>query len=74
MEKKKIEADFLPYQISTRHLSALKDKGLFLPCPPVTRGQEVSADAMKSQTCKNFEAKDNLLHIQNAIMEYAIRS
>lgn len=71
-EKMKIQDEFLPYQISTRHLSALGDRGLFLPCPPVTRGQEVSADAMKSQTCKNFEAKDNLLHVQNAIMEFAI--
>ena len=71
-ERSKIESEFLPYQITARHLTALSEKGLFLPCPPVTRGEEVSADAMKSKFCKNFEAKANLLHIQNAIMEFAI--
>jgi ornithine carbamoyltransferase len=69
IEKKKIESDFLPYQIRKEHLLALGGKGVFLPCPPVTRGQEVSFEVMKSPLCKNFEAKDNLLHIQNAIME-----
>lgn len=68
-EKKRIASDFSPYQITTKHLSSLGEKGLFLPCPPVTRGQEVSPEVMKSGLCKNFEAKDNLLHMQNAIME-----
>ncbi len=70
--REKIEVDFLPYQITNKHLSALREKGLFLPCPPVTRGQEVSSEVMTSSLCKNFEAKDNLLHIQNAIMELMI--
>jgi ornithine carbamoyltransferase len=67
--KKKIESDFLPYQIRKEHLLSLGEKGVFLPCPPVTRGQEVSFEVMNSPLCKNFAAKDNLLHIQNAIME-----
>jgi ornithine carbamoyltransferase len=56
------------------HLTTLSSKGVFLPCPPVTRGQEVSYEVMKSPLCKNFEAKDNLLHIQNAIMEMVATS
>jgi ornithine carbamoyltransferase len=68
-ENKKIKSAFLPYQIKKEHLSALSSKGVFLPCPPVTRGQEVSSEVIESPLCKNFEAKDNLLHIQNAIME-----
>lgn len=60
---------FLPYQITEKHLARLKENALFLPCPPVTRGQEVSAEAMKSKFCRNFEAKDYLLHCQNAILE-----
>lgn len=63
---------FLPYQITTKHLARLGEDGLFLPCPPVTRGQEVSADAMQSPLCLNYEAKDYLLHCQNAIMEMVI--
>jgi len=65
-----IKNAFLPYQIHEKHLSKLHDKAVFLPCPPVTRGQEVSHDAMLSDICKNHEAKQYLLHSQNAILEF----
>jgi ornithine carbamoyltransferase len=68
-ERARIRAAFLPYQIVEPHLRALGDAGAFLPCPPVTRGEEVSAEAMMSPRCQNHAAKDNLLHVQNAIME-----
>ncbi len=61
---------FLPYQITREILNRMSDNGLFLPCPPVTRGQEVSAESMTSEKCKNYEAKEYLLHSQNAIMEF----
>lgn len=64
-----IKEAFLPYQIGARHLQRLGDGGVFLPCPPVTRGEEVSAEAMQSPRCENHAAKDSLLHVQNAIME-----
>lgn len=67
-----IRAAFLPYQIGERHLRALGEEGAFLPCPPVTRGEEVSAEAMMSPRCQNHAAKDNLLHVQNAIMEAVV--
>ena len=65
-----IKRAFLPYQINAGHLSKLHDKAVFLPCPPVTRGQEVSYDAMESHLCKNHEAKRFLLHSQNALLEF----
>lgn len=68
-ERASIHAAFLPYQIGERQLTALGEGGAFLPCPPVTRGEEVSAEAMLSPLCQNHAAKDNLLHVQNAIME-----
>ncbi|XHC09202.1 hypothetical protein ABWH98_16840 [Labrenzia sp. ac12] len=46
---------------------------LFVPCPPVTRGQEVSADAMCHPRLRSKEAKAFLLHSQNAGMEYCLR-
>lgn len=64
-----IREEFLPYQIRESHVSALGKDGIFLPCPPVTRGEEVSAEAMLSPRCQNHAAKDDLLHVQNAIME-----
>lgn len=70
--KEEIKKLFLPYQITKSHLSRLHKKAIFLPCPPVTRGQEVSADTMNSELCMNFKAKDYLLHAQNAIAEMLI--
>jgi ornithine carbamoyltransferase len=67
--KNKIKELFLPYQIKNEHLLKLNKKSMFLPCPPVTRGEEVSNDAMNSPLCLNFAAKEFLLHAQNAIME-----
>jgi len=71
-EKQKIEKLFSPYQITKSHLQNLKDGSLFLPCPPVTRGREVSDDAMKSPYCMNYEAKEYLLHSQNAVLEFLV--
>lgn len=71
-DRQKIARLFLPYQIDSGHLNKLHDHALFLPCPPVTRGQEVSSNAMWSPLCLNYRAKDCLLHSQNAVLEYAI--
>lgn len=70
--KNKIRDLFLPYQITAEHLIDLKDEAIFLPCPPVTRGEEVSAEAMQSPHCMNYSAKNFLLHAQNAIMEMLV--
>lgn len=64
-----IKKQFLPYQVTKKHLSMLHEKAMFLPCPPVTRGEEVSDKAMASELCLNYKAKEYLLHCQNAIME-----
>jgi len=68
-EAKKIKQKFLPYQITETCLSKLKETSIFLPCPPVTRGQEVSSIAMNHSLCLNYRAKEYLLHSQNAILE-----
>lgn len=67
--KEQIRQKFIPYQITDKLLQRLNNKSIFLPCPPVTRGQEVSIDAMNSELCLNYKAKDYLLHSQNAILE-----
>lgn len=69
-ENEKIRELFYPYQITSDVLKKLNENAIFLPCPPVTRGEEVSEDAMKSSYCMNYEAKEFLLHSQNAIMEH----
>ncbi|MBI5929288.1 MAG: ornithine carbamoyltransferase [Chloroflexi bacterium] len=67
--KEHIRNLFLPYQVTEHHLLQLRPSSFFLPCPPVTRGEEVSVKAMQSLLCRNYEAKEYLLHSQNAIME-----
>ena len=71
-EASTIRETFLPYQITPAHLSRLPKNAMFLPCPPVTRGQEVSHDAMLSALCKNHQDKEYLLHAQNALLEFII--
>jgi ornithine carbamoyltransferase len=42
------------FQITRAHLDRGKPGMMFIPCPPVTRGQEVSDDAMSHQTAFAF--------------------
>jgi ornithine carbamoyltransferase len=74
MVREQIKKQFLPYQITQKHLARLHKDAIFLPCPPVTRGQEVSYDAMNSNLCMNYQAKEYLLHSQNAIAEMVIKN
>lgn len=61
----------MPYQVTASLLERMAPDALFIPCPPVTRGQEVSDDAMTSPACRVIEAKAFLLHAQNALLEAA---
>ncbi len=63
-----IAQQFLPYQITAQNLRLAAPDVLFLPCPPVTRGEEVSTDAMKYHGSHLYQAKEYLLHAQNAIL------
>jgi len=59
-----------PFRISAAVLDRCKPDLIFIPCPPVARGQEVTADAMTHSSCQSREAKAFLLHAQNALMEW----
>jgi ornithine carbamoyltransferase len=59
---------FLPYQITAQKLQIAARDVFFLPCPPVTRGEEVSEDAMTYLGHQVYEAKEYLLHAQNALL------
>ncbi len=64
----RVASQFLPYQITADHLRNAAPDVLFLPCPPVTRGEEVSNDAMLYLGEHVYEAKAFLLHAQNAVL------
>lgn len=71
--EEEIESLFRPYQIDREMVEAMGEGGIFLPCPPVRRGQEVTEAAMRSERCRNYAAKEYLLHAQNSIMEFVVR-
>ena len=67
-DQQKIRDLFLPYQVTEEILRVSRQDALFLPCPPVHRGEEVSAGAMNWPGCRVYEAKEYLLHAQNALL------
>jgi ornithine carbamoyltransferase len=66
--RERISREFSSHRITAELLDLAPPSCVFLPCPPVTRGEEVSDDAMTNARCKVYEAKDYLLHAQNALM------
>lgn len=64
------EGEVAGYRISAKVLDRCRPNAIFIPCPPVARGQEVTADAMAHPACQSTAAKASLLHAQNALMEW----
>ena len=62
------------YRIDEPLLSACPQQTLFIPCPPVTRGEEVTEEAMQNVRYCSVAAKNFLLHAQNAVMERVYQS
>ncbi|PDS79144.1 ornithine carbamoyltransferase [Rhizobium sp. L43] len=60
------------YRIGSDLLDRLREDAIFLPCPPVRRGEEVTAEAIEHPRCQSRAAKAFLLHAQNALMEWVI--
>ena len=58
-------------RIDAALLDRCRPDALFIPCPPVSRGQEVTDDACRIASCVATEAKAFLLHVQNAWMQNA---
>jgi ornithine carbamoyltransferase len=67
-ERALIASRFLPYQVTAARLERIPRPTYFLPCPPVTRGEEVSADAMARFGSQVYEAKEYLLFAQAAVL------
>ena len=72
-ERAEVERRFLPYQITTEKLRRAGPDCVFLPCPPVTRGEEVSPEVMGTSGAHVYAAKAYLLHAQNAVLSRLLR-
>jgi ornithine carbamoyltransferase len=71
-DRERIRQLFSPYRVTRAALQRCAPTVLFLPCPPVHRGEEVDAAVMQSPHCRVYEAKEYLLHAQNAILAWAL--
>lgn len=58
-------------RIDGKTLDRCRSDVMFIPCPPVTRGEEVSVDAMQHSRCLATPAKAFLMHVQNSFVENA---
>ena len=67
-DRKRIRDLFRPYQVTAELLETAPPNAVFLPCPPVHRGEEVADSAMSWPGCRVYEAKEYLLHAQNALL------
>lgn len=64
--------DFKNCQV-TEAVMEMANKGAILnPCPPFYRGEEVSADVIKSKYFVGYEFKKYLLDVQQAVMIYCL--
>ena len=66
------QRELMDYRISASLLDSVRSDAIFLPCPPVARGREVTADAMTHPRCQSQAAKAFLLHAQNALLEWIV--
>ncbi|WP_239344367.1 ornithine carbamoyltransferase [Ruegeria sp. Ofav3-42] len=65
-------AALLQQRIDAAFLDTCGPDVMFIPCPPVTRGEEVTTDAMHHPRCVAIPAKAFLMHAQNAFVEQVI--
>ncbi|MFZ5966924.1 MAG: ornithine carbamoyltransferase [Bacillota bacterium] len=61
---------FLPYQIDLQKIKFAHKDCIVNPCPPFTRGNEIVDEVIKSKHFIGYDAKENLLHMQKAILAF----
>lgn len=59
---------FAPYQITLDKLKLANKDCILNPCPPFTRGHEVTDEVIRSKHFIGYKGKENLLHMQKAIL------
>jgi ornithine carbamoyltransferase len=65
-------ADFAGYGVTTELLAAAKDDAIFLHCLPAYRGYEVDAEVIDGPQSVVWDAAENRLHAQKALMHFLL--
>ena len=56
------------YQVNEALLAAAKPEAMALHCLPARRGEEITADVLEAHAAEIFEAAENRLHAQKAVL------
>ncbi|MCG6121558.1 MAG: ornithine carbamoyltransferase [Microvirga sp.] len=64
---------FAAFRVTGAILDRCRADVVFIPCPPVTRGEEVDGDAMLHPRQSAWRAKAFLMHVQLAFLEAALQ-
>lgn len=67
-----LKNEFINYQITKNLMDKANEGAILNPCPPFTRGEEVSNDAIESDYFVGYSFKKPLICIQQAIIIYSI--
>ncbi len=68
-EQKKREISFKEFQVNATVMNVANNDALFMHCLPAHRGEEVTADVIDGSQSVVFDAAENRLHAQKALLE-----
>ncbi len=68
-EQKKREIAFKDFQVNSKVMDIANSDALFMHCLPAHRGEEVTADVIDGPQSIVFDAAENRLHAQKALLE-----
>ncbi|HIF54253.1 MAG TPA: ornithine carbamoyltransferase [Methylococcaceae bacterium] len=71
-EQKKREIAFKNYQVTESTMNAANNDALFMHCLPAHRGEEVAAEVIDGPQSVVFDAAENRLHAQKALLEFLL--
>jgi ornithine carbamoyltransferase len=71
-EQKKREIAFKNYQITPSTMQAANNDAVFMHCLPAHRGEEVAAEVIDGPQSVVFDAAENRLHAQKALLEFLL--
>lgn len=63
---------FRKFQVTKRRMELARPGALLNPCPPFTRGEEVSEDVIDSAFFAGYSFKSCLLEVQQAVLLYCL--
>jgi ornithine carbamoyltransferase len=73
-EKEKRVSDFAGYGVTAELLAAAKADAIFLHCLPAYRGYEVDAEVIDGPQSVVWDAAENRLHAQKALLHFLLTS